>query len=330
MELDTLFRDTRTVPGPTTEALDDGRAALGRATAAATRRVATVRRSKRRRRHRAGVLALVGAAATAALVVGPTLDLGGEMPADSAAAQVMLTAAAAAGAQPDLVSDAPYWYSRSEQSSGGVTSQREIWLGRTEVSVLVQTDPTTGEESVVGVPVYSFALGDRMLSWEELAALPTEVDELRAHLVTGVNPYSSRSEADQLFGMVMDILAESPAPPALRQALWELAATLPGVDVVEGEVDAAGRPGILLVLDGVEHTGMDGWSYLVDPDDGRLLEGRSTPSTVAPPEDADGNPVGEATTIPAGRTTYLESGPADTAPTPPPPPPGCPEDYRGC
>lgn len=152
----------------------------------------------------------------------------------------------------------------------------------------------------------------------------------RERLLTGLSPYSGRSEADQLFGLAMDILAESPVRPALRQALWELAATLPGVDMVGGEVDAAGRPGVMLVLDGSEHAGQEGFAYLIDPDDGRLLEVRTPETTVSAPVDANGDSVDGPIVIPAARTTYVESGPADTAPTPPPPPEGCPDDYRGC
>lgn len=324
MELDTLLRDTRGVPAPTAHSLDDGRAALEHATGAATVRVAAARRLKRRRRSRVGVLALVGAAATAALVIGPTLDLGGDTPPDSAAADVMLTAAAAAGAQPDLTTGAPYWYSLSESEDGAGIRRQELWLGRTEPGTVVGSNVSTGEEWFDGVPVYSFQWGEQRLGWDDFAELPMDPDVVREQLLTGFNPESSRSENDQLITMITDILVESPAPPAVRQALWEVAATLPGVDVVGDDTDAAGRPGVLLTLDNDDYKELDGSSYLIDPSDGRLLEVRW------PARDSAGEVLEDQPAPAPGRTTYLESGPVDTAPTPPPPPPGCPDDYRGC
>jgi hypothetical protein len=43
------------------------------------------------------------------------------------------------------------------------------------------------------------------------------------------------------FRVITDLLYESPAPPALRAALYDLAATLPGVRLVRGAHDLVGR-----------------------------------------------------------------------------------------
>lgn len=104
-----------------------------------------------------------------------------------------------------------------------------------------------------------------------------------------------------LWGAVTDLLAYSPAPPALRQALFEVAAGLSGT-TVRGEVtDSQGRPGIFVI------NGVDG--LILDPETGLLLERVWD----------DGS--GEL----HYRATYVSQGPTDSAPFAPYPdlPEGC-------
>jgi hypothetical protein len=86
-----------------------------------------------------------------------------------------------------------------------------------------------------------------------------------------------------------DLLRESPAAPALRKALYDVAAGIPGVRLVGNLKDALGRTGV-----GVERNGEE--TLLIDPATGQLL--------------AELAPDGKAS------ITYLSQGPASTAPAP--------------
>ena len=310
MDLDTLLRETGDVPVASVRALSSGRAALDTSVATAAARVAAARRSRRRRSTRVGLTALVGAAATAALVIGPTLGLGSERPAASAeAAQVLLSAADAAGEQPGGWPDAAYWHSVSEHQQSdmdeGAVHRREVWIAHTAVGVLI--DEGVDDGATIGLGAAAFPAGGRALTWDELYALPTEPVALERELRDGIDG-AGRGDDDELFVIVGDLLRESPAPPALRRALWQVAAGIPGITLVGHVTDAAGRPGVA-VQRGVQR-------YVLDPADGRLLE----EGWVGDLQD------GETWTY---RSTYLDQGPAATAPEPPPLRPGC-TSYEIC
>jgi hypothetical protein len=81
--------------------------------------------------------------------------------------------------------------------------------------------------------------------------LPADAEGMRAHLYTGDRGGDSRDEA--AWTRVGDLLRENYVPAAQRAALFEAAATIPGVDAVGDAEDAAGRRGI-----GVGRVGPDG------------------------------------------------------------------------
>ena len=139
------------------------------------------------------------------------------------------------------------------------------------------------------------------MSWDELYALPTEPSALESRLRKGIHG-AGPDDDSELFTIVGDLLRESPAPHALRKALWEVAAKVPGVRLVGTVTDSAGRSGIA-----VERGDQ---RYVLDPSDGRLLEES---------QGADG-PVAEAPGGAGWTGTYLEQGPAETAPVAPPAP----------
>jgi len=115
--------------------------------------------------------------------------------------------------------------------------------------------------------------------------------KLRATSLNG-----GRDDNSELFSLVGALLAKSPAPPALRKALWEIAARIPHVTLVGAVKDSAGRPGMEI------RRGDEG--YILDPKDGQLLEQyEGTPE-----------PVPEAPGGTNWRSTILERGPADSAP----------------
>jgi hypothetical protein len=298
MDLDTLLRETRDVPDASPAVLSAARAGLDASTDAAALRVAATRRALDRRRRRRVVLsALVGVAASAALVLAPTLDLLGRGPGGTASAtETLLRAAGAAGDQQDGWADAPYWHTVSEYQDpgrGSTVYRRESWQSRDGVGILVDQGVKDGE--TIGLGPAAFPAGEKFLTWDELDALPTDPVVLDEQLRAGIG--ETHDEDDALFVMVGDLLRESPASPELRRALWEVAARIPGITLVGDVTDAAGRPGVA-VARGIQQ-------YVLDPDDGQLLE-----------ETYD---LGES----LYRGTLLEQGPAETAPATPPLPEGC-------
>ena len=167
MDLDTLLSDTATVADPTPHDLATGRSALDAATMMSARRVAWVRRAKKRG---LGLSAILAAAASLVLIIGPMLRTGPRLtaarptstrvapnrtqasasptanrgkstpPVTLNVSLVLYQAGAAAGAQPGGWPDATYWHSVSSYQQGsGPAHRREIWLGHTADGVL--SDP---------------------------------------------------------------------------------------------------------------------------------------------------------------------------------------------
>jgi len=307
MDLTTLLDET--APADRTlspEALSRARARLDAEVWAAERRVRLARRAKRRR---TTVVSLVSVAAAATLVVAPTLDLGGVARPDSAqAAAVLVSAAAAAGAQGDGWPDAAYWHVVSEQEYAGVTYPREIWRARVGDTVLQDPAASPGTSALVGPDgVYTGSLGRTFfdagspVDWAGLDALPTDPDELEHVLRTGAVGQGPDPDS-QLWSTVGELQRETPATPALRSAAWTVASRIPGVVLVGTVTDSAGREGTAVERD---MTG-ENWyreRYVIDPANGDLLEQVSY--------DADGDVV--------WRMTILSQGPADSAPAVDPP-----------
>ena len=313
MDLDTLLRDTASVADPTPRDLAAGRSALEAATRISARRVVAVRHMKRRG---LGLSAILAAAASLALVFGalhnpdpspiaasptvapgtrqpaphPTVDKGESTPPVTLnISLVLFRAATAAGAQPGGWPHAAYWHTVSTHHQGsGPTHRREIWMGHTATNVISDPSFSGGMSSVEAGLFGGF-------TWDQLYALPTGSRALETKLrATSLN--GGRDDNSELFSLVGELLAESPAPPALRKALWEIAARIPGVTLVGAVKDSAGRPGVEI------RRGDEG--YILDPKDGQLLEQYG-----GTPE-----PVPEAPGGTNWRSTILEQGPANSAP----------------
>ncbi len=294
MDLDTLLHLSATVDEPSP----------GAVAAAWTRldRELTTERTVRFQTRRPFVKAVAVAAAIAAAVVIPSVGVGGAKPAASAdAAEVLHRAALAAGVQPDGGwKDAAYWYSKSTIRQSGHRTTREIWIGHRAIGVLKDSGDITPLE------VASFPAGGSSISWDGLWDLPTDPARLAEKLRDGIHGAGNNDDAE-LFVIVGDLLRESPAPPKLRAALYDVAATIPGVRLVGPVTDAAGRPGTAVERDGQQLT--------FDQGDGRLLA-ETEGDPVAPEQvitDATGKVVGADSV--GFASTYLEQGPRDSAPS---------------
>ena len=278
----------------------------------------------RTRRRGRSLLALLVAAASLILVIGATANLDQNPPeatpraipkdqptAGLTISQVLLQAATAAGSQPGGWPEASYWHSVSSYRQGtGPLVRREVWAGHESIGSM--SDARLSKD-VIPLQDGRFA----GIAWDEIYALPTESRALEAHLrsegLDGV-----RDADTELFALVGGLLRESPAPPALRKALWEVASRVPGTSLIGAAKDSSGRSGVAI------RRGDHG--YVLNPRDGRLFEesiGAAQPSTPSqPPAPSQPSSASQPpTTSPGGvrwRATYLEQGPADSAPAPTP------------
>jgi hypothetical protein len=315
MNLDTLARAAGDIADTTPADLVAGRQRLDRAIDAEDQRVTAVRRSRRQRRWSVSALAGAAAAAAALLVV-PLLT-----PAPASAEAVLIAAADAAGQQADAAAGAAYWHAVSEVDYPNTEPfQWEIWRARTGQSIVrdeqwaalaayeagvTELDPalirTEGVLMEGSDQAATFVVGGEGLTWQDLEALPTDPGELGALLREKVAGHDS-GEDNELWESVTGLLTNSPASPALRRALWQVAATIPDVELIGSATDSIGRHGTA-----IERNQLDaGWFrvvHIINPTDGTLLETRDI--------DADGTIV--------YRWTALEQGPSDTAPKPQPP-----------
>jgi hypothetical protein len=116
--------------------------------------------------------------------------------------------------------------------SGKITSRTEGGEGGRAENFTI---PFGGEHRKWGV--YA---GDLSLQWDALLALPPDVDALARYIDKHAKGSSNHREAQ--FTLVGDLLRETPVPPHLSSALFEVAQRIPGVETAPAE-DQAGRAG---------------------------------------------------------------------------------------
>lgn len=326
MTLDDVLTAARPVAPPAPAILERGRAeAVSLAHAEISHRANMVRRRARRRVVSGAVIAAV---AVGALLLIPRADEpsrpianGPSTTADPAsppapvvkvdyrnASEVLKTTAAAAGAQSAPLGDAPYWKVVTQYGVDENTrSTRWIGVDGPGVMPFDETSDRPGAEDLFdALPQATIRLDGRTYTWRELndGALPADAlprlltdTELR-HRDT--DPERAAHEY-YFFKEAYEVLARTPASPAIRAALWDAVADIKGVEL-DGEVtDSLGRTGWAVSLRGV---GQGTQTYIVDPTTGALLETRGH---------AEGRSADEGWV-----ETFVESGPADSAPQPSP------------
>lgn len=307
-----LRRLTDANPLPTTEltATESVRAEALLRTITAVPPAAGAARSRLRRLgiRIAAVVAALGAAVSAGVLA----------TAPASAEHVLLEAASNAAEQP--VRDGQYWYVRSQADGPDtIPHEREVWLApdmflmRDEFIaaeeaqregtdhldpelVRVEDLSNSGEDGAT-VPTFG---EEAMFTWQELMDLPTDSDQLQLVIEGRLGPTHHGRDYD-MWMVVTGMLRNSPASPELRRALWEVLAAVPGTHLLGRTTDAAGREGTAIELDlSDRRLGHD--VLVLDPATGALLESRFLVEGVEPL-----------------RSTVLEQGPRDTAPTPQPP-----------
>lgn len=107
-------------------------------------------------------------------------------------------------------------------------------------------------------------------AFTDVSSLPTDVGDLSEEIRTRAEAGDRRPVEVEMFVIVGEFLTETVAPPKVRAALYEVASTLPGVELVGPMTDHAGRNGI-----GVAMTDPDSQMQeilIFDADTSALLE----------------------------------------------------------
>lgn len=273
--LDDLLSSTAHVDEITPAALHNGRAALEPAIASLSEIRPPAPRPRRR-----GLLIAASVATAAAVAAGTTVTALSSHPSNGqpspfrtpavvggpntginlTAAVVLRNAARAAGEQPGGWPTAAYWNVTSVYERDGKTYHRDIWIAHHGTGVL-EDDGVFGNMNPAPLDRES-TIGGTSLTWDQLYALPTDPAKLEPILQSEIKGQGPNPTAE-LYTTVGDLLRESPAPPALREALYEVAASIPGVKLVGNYKDALGRTGAAVERDGE--------TLVIDPSNGRLL-----------------------------------------------------------
>ncbi|PZG12010.1 hypothetical protein C1I95_26785 [Micromonospora craterilacus] len=121
--------------------------------------------------------------------------------------------------------------------------EREIWIPRYERGDGLLRQPSF-DLPIIGVIPERETLTD-MTPNAEVVDLPSDPDELLAKLYRERDERGRGNSRDgAAFTAIGDILRESLVPPQTSAALYRATAKIPGVEVVRGVTDAAGRRGV--------------------------------------------------------------------------------------
>ncbi|HZE30226.1 MAG TPA: CU044_5270 family protein, partial [Actinoallomurus sp.] len=181
--------------------------------------------------------ALVGAAAATTAVVISAGGSGGSGPVTTPASplsarQVLLAAATTAERKP--AGSGTYWYVKTVTSGG--KDRWETWTrhdGRTW-----SRGNRTGDRMMKVFRPVPFRLGVLEVSFERLQRLPTEPDALMASIATSIKHSDVRTMGDRpdaamrkrlVFGGLVSLVSQLPAPPKVRAAAFRAIASYPDV-----------------------------------------------------------------------------------------------------
>lgn len=257
-------------------------------------------------RRRLPVLASVAAVVAVALGVAfqPWSDSGNAHGSSPAAVQEQT----GTGTAPYWKVRTSHWSRTSDKTQKPDKSYETVWLSRNDKRGQSGNGPVR-EYSLGEMAGTAFWIDRNPIMWDELEKLPTDPDALRARLL---GKATGESAEEGLFNGIEELLAQSPAEPRLRAALFKVLTGIPGARVTEQVKDSTGRPGTAVDLDA------DTWRLrlIIDPGMLHTLEAVTTARN-------DGLKWGTQK-LQAGdlllRTTYLSVGPTWEAPKPTPRP----------
>ncbi|QWF84483.1 CU044_5270 family protein [Amycolatopsis sp. CA-230715] len=180
-------------------------------------------------------------------------------PSATSAVALLANAANAAATTPAGKGDWAYTSSVSVYNDAGIrTVRRQFWEKVDGTDGLIREDRDGKVEEIrTGDNSDMFPPSLHHPTYRYLAGLPTDPAALRTAIyaqaqdeVAGMGPNGQQLyTVDQWAFQIIGGLVQSAAPPALKAALYRVAATVPDVEYVDDTTDAAGRHGI-----GVAHS----------------------------------------------------------------------------
>ena len=269
-----------------------------------------------RRRLLLAAVALLGAAAGAGALIG----VGSHDHGNASAAPALRRAANVARRQapPPPLTPGHFRYTKSVQAflvidgdrNGWVAlgpKVREIWIGPTggllrERSGTAQFLSARDREHWIaaGRPQVNPPVTVEKLPPARPLDLPKDPDALYATLYARVSGYGYDANAEML-GQIGDALRETDTPPSVRASLYEVAARIPGIELVGHVLDRFGRRGVAVAYsDTTRHQRQE---LIFDPKTSALLE----EDYVA----LDGNEFGYPAGTNIGYATYVASAVVD-------------------
>jgi hypothetical protein len=289
-------------------------------------------RKRSRWARRLAVAAVAAALIGAGSVVLRPGSAGG--PSTALAAEMSRLATVAAN-QPDplvpgvgqyLYTDSQEAYtSTTVQPNGGsytalVPETRQIWIGPDGSGRLYETYGTAVFLSpqdqanwvAAGSPSLSFSPTNQTFGPDGLSDGPTNLSSLPTNPAALAALINSRKVEGgppgpaESFAQIGDLLRETDASPALRSALYEVAATLPGVQLLGSVTDHSGRAGV-----GIAYTSAGGQHELIfDPSTSALLG--ETYTVVGPDSAVSGSPLLAPVGTVTGWAVYQPSSVVDS------------------
>lgn len=252
-----------------------------------------------KRRSRWAIAAPIVAAALGLAVVVPLLLSNGPGGADPAAAALLHRVALRAAKQPPEPAplSGQYLYTRSESAStflyvvgDGTTfffrqpHVRESWIGPDGSGRILGTSgaatfPTERDRATwlaAGSPdlyeglVEEDHFGPGELTYRNYADLPTDPEEL-LELIESRELIGGPKGDWETFALIGDLLRETYTQPKVRAALYQVAAELPGIELVGRVVDGAGRPGSAVAYTRTNSDAPSRHELIFDPKTAELL-----------------------------------------------------------
>ncbi|NEA34685.1 CU044_5270 family protein [Streptomyces sp. SID13031] len=208
------------------------------------------------------------------------------------------------GARPVTRADTAKW-----QAQGSPTQ----WpMTETDPVTMAPGEPVVNKMTFDEVPPGYYLSGVKPVTAQQIQALPTDPEKLRAVLAADPDHDLTADDLNyQVFSAAGRLLFEMPSPPKLRGAALRVLSMLPGVRLQENVKDPIGRVGTQISMDWVKRGRPSGsptrlydgrTDFIVDPSTGRLLS-----------QSFDGS----ESRAKSGAIVVLESGWTDEKPTPP-------------
>lgn len=179
------------------------------------------------------------------------------------------------GARPATRADAAKWRAQGSPTQWPMTE--------TDPVTMAPTEPVVNKMTFDQVPPGYYLSGVKPVTAQQIQALPTDPEKLRAVLAANPQPGARADDLNyQVFSAAGRLLFEMPSPPKLRGAALRVLSMLPGVQLKENVKDPIGRVGTQISMDWSKPKPggpssaptmlRDGrTSYIVDPATGRLL-----------------------------------------------------------